>query len=129
VKEASDLVSSRLTLQSGDFFQDVLPKCDAYILMEIIHDWPDKESVAILEAVRQAAAAGATLFLIETIVPVSSEPDWSKMLDIHMLTLLGGKQRTLREYETLLKQAGFQFQREIDTGAGISVIEALAKEA
>jgi hypothetical protein len=128
VKEASDLVSSRLTLQSGDFFQDVLPKCDAYILMEIIHDWPDKESVAILKAVRQAAQAGATLFLIETIVPASSEPDWSKMLDIHMLTLLGGKQRTLREYETLLKQAGFQFQREIDTGAGISVIEALAKE-
>jgi O-methyltransferase domain len=128
VKEASDLASSRLTLQSGDFFQDALPKCDAYILMEIIHDWPDKESVAILKAVRQAAQAGATLFLIETIVPASPEPDWSKMLDIHMLTLLGGKQRTLREYETLLKQAGFQFQREIDTGAGISVIEALAKE-
>jgi hypothetical protein len=45
-----------------------------------------------------------------------------------MRTLIGGKQRTLREYQTLLKQAGFQFQREIDTGAGISVIEALAKE-
>jgi O-methyltransferase domain len=76
VKEASDLASSRLTLQSGDFFPDALPKCDAYILMEIIHDWPDKESVAILKAVRQAAPTGATLFLIEAIVRASSEPDW-----------------------------------------------------
>jgi hypothetical protein len=50
------------------------------------------------------------------------------MLDIHMLTLLGGKQRTLREYKTLLEGADFTFQREIDTGAGISVMEALAKE-
>jgi hypothetical protein len=128
VKEASGLASSRLTLQSGDFFQDELPRCDAYILMEIIHDWPDKEAVAILNAVRRAAAPGATLFLIEAIVPAGPEPNWSKMLDIHMLTLLGGKQRTLREYETLLNQARFQFQREIDTGAGISIIEATAKE-
>jgi O-methyltransferase domain len=128
VKQASGLASLRLTLQSGDFFRDVLPRCDAYLLMEIIHDWPDKEALAILKAVRQAAPAGATLLLIETIVPAGPEPDWSKMLDVHMLTLLGGKQRTLREYETLLEQAGFEFRREIDTGAGISIIEALAKQ-
>jgi hypothetical protein len=128
VKEASSLASSRLTLQPGDFFKDALPRCDAYILMEIIHDWPDKEAVAILQAVRRAAPAGATLFIIETIVPAGPEPDWSKMLDIHMLTLFGGKQRTLREYQTLLEQSRFVFQREIDTGAGIAVIEALPKE-
>jgi hypothetical protein len=126
VNDASDLASSRLTLQGGDFFKDTLPKCDAYILMEIIHDWPDREAVAILEAVRQAAPPGATLFLIETIVPEGPEPDWSKMLDIHMLTLLGGKQRTLKEYQALLRQADFEFKKEIDTGTGISIIEALA---
>lgn len=71
---------------------------------------------------------GATIFLIETIVPSGPEPDWSKMLDIHMLTLLGGKQRTLREYKTLLERSDFAFQREIDTGAGISIIEAVVKE-
>jgi O-methyltransferase domain len=119
VKEATDLASSRLTLQGGDFFKDTLPECDAYILMEIIHDWPDTEAVRILQAVRQAAPAGASLFLIETIVPEGPQPDWSKMLDIHMLTLLEGKQRTCREYELLLKQARFEFQREVDTGAGI----------
>ena len=128
VKEATHLASARLTLQAADFFKDPLPKCDAYILMEIIHDWPEKEAVAILQAIRQAAIPGAALFLIETIVPADPGPHWSKMLDIHMLTLLGGKQRTLREYQTLLEQSGFMFQREIDTGAGISIIEALAKE-
>ena len=126
VKEASAMASSRLTLQSGDFFKDALPRCDAYILMEIIHDWPDEEAVAILGAIRRAAVPRARLFLIETIVPADPGPDWSKMLDIHMLTLLGGKQRTLQEYGTLLEQSGFAFQREIDTRAGISIVEALA---
>jgi hypothetical protein len=126
VKEASSVASARLKLQGGDFFKDTLPRCDAYILMEVIHDWPDKEAVAILQAIRQAAVPGATLFLIEAVVPPGAEPDWSKMLDIHMLTLLGGKQRTLKEYEALLRQADFEFKKEIDTGTGISIIEALA---
>jgi len=127
VEERSAMASSRLTLQPGDFFKDPLPRCDAYILMEIIHDWPDEEAVAILKALRRAAVPRAALFLIETIVPADPGPDWSKMLDIHMLTLLGGKQRTLREYEILLGRAGFAFQREIDTRAGISIVEAFAK--
>jgi hypothetical protein len=126
VNEAANLASSRLTLQAGDFFKDRLPKCDAYILMEVIHDWPDREAVTILQAVRQAATAEATLFLIETIVPEGPEADWSKMLDIHMLTLLGGKQRTLKEYEALLRQADFELKKGIETGTGISIIEALA---
>ena len=60
-------------------------------------------------------------------MPNDPGPDWSKMLDIHMLTLLGGKQRTLSEYERMLEQSGFSFQREIDTGTGISILEAIAK--
>lgn len=55
MKEASVLASPRLTLQAGDFFKDALPRCDAYILMEIIHDWPDEEAATILQAVRRAA--------------------------------------------------------------------------
>jgi hypothetical protein len=127
VNEASDLASSRLTLQGGDFFKDPLPRCGAYMLMEIIHDWPDHEAVAILKAVRQVALPGAVLFLIEAIVPEGPEPDWSKMLDIHMLTLLGGKQRTLKEYKALLAQSDFELKEAIDTGTGISIIEAPAR--
>ncbi len=124
IQEAAGVASERLTLQAGDFFRDALPSCDLYLLMEIIHDWGDEESVAILQAIRRAASPNAKLLVIETIVPDDPGPDWSLMLDIHMLTLLGGRQRTQQEYDALLAQSGFRFQRAIDTGAGISIVEA-----
>ncbi len=126
IQEVTGIASERLALQAGDFFRDALPSCDAYLLMEIIHDWGDDESAAILRAVRQAAAPGATVLVIEAIVPDDPGPDWSKMLDIHMLTLLGGRQRTQQEYEALLARSGFRFRREIDTGAGVSILDAEA---
>ena len=92
--------------------------------MEVIHDWSDAESVSILKAIRRAAPPHAKVLLIEEMVPDDTGPAWSKMLDIHMLTLIGGKQRTRREYEALFNAAGFSFNREIDTGAGISILEA-----
>ena len=120
------MASERLTLQSGDFFRGDLPSCDAYLLMEIIHDWADEEAAAILKAIRRAAPAHAKLLVIETIVPDNPGPDWSKVLDMIMLTLFGSLQRTQQEYEELLAQAGFVLEREIDTGAGISILEARA---
>lgn len=125
VAEAGGIASERLTLQAGDFFRDNLPACDGYLLMEVIHDWADSESVAILQAIRRTALPNATLLLIEAIIPDHPGPAWTKMLDIHMLALLGGKQRTRLEYEALLNQAGFTLQREIDTHAGISILEAV----
>lgn len=115
--------SDRLRLQGGDFFQDDLPSCDAYLVMEVIHDWGDAESVAILRAIRKAAPPDARVLVIEAIVPASPGPHWSKTLDIHMLTLLGGRQRTRREYEDLFRRAGLLLEREIDTGADISILE------
>ena len=126
IEEVAGVASERLTLQGGDFFRDDLPSCDAYVLMEIIHDWGDEESVAILRAIRRAAPAHAKLLVIETIVPDEPGPDWSKMLDIVMLTLLGGRQRTQQEYTELLAQSGFVLLREIDTRAGIAILEAEA---
>ena len=126
VGDASGAVSPRLARQAGDFFKDALPVCDAYLLMEVIHDWGDAESVDILKAIRRAAPSGARLLLIEEMVPDDPGPAWSKMLDLHMLTLIGGKQRTRREYEALLRAAGFAFEREIETGGGISILEATA---
>jgi hypothetical protein len=125
VAEAAGLGSERLTFQAGDFFKDALPVCDAYLVMEVIHDWNDADSVAILKAIRRAAPPHAKLLLIEQIVPDDAGPHWSKMLDIHMLALLGGRQRTRSEYEALFAKAGFAFAREIVTRADISILEAL----
>jgi hypothetical protein len=126
VKESAGLASPRLILQGGDFFKDALPAADAYLLMEVIHDWGDDESVAILKAIRAAARPGAKLLLIEQIVPSDPGPHWTKLLDIHMMAFFAARQRTRSEYEALLRQAGFAFEREIDTGADISILEARA---
>jgi O-methyltransferase len=93
--------------------------------MEVIHDWNDQDAVRILKNVRRAAGGDARLLLIETIVPDSSGPDWSQMLDIHMLAFVGGKQRTIGEYRTLVGDAAFELVADVDTGAGISVLDAV----
>jgi hypothetical protein len=124
--ESAGLASARLALQPGDFFKDALPACDAYLLMEVIHDWGDSESVAILKAIRKAARPQARLLLIEQIVPSSDGPHWTKLLDIHMMAFFAARQRTLQEYEGLLRHGGFAFRREIETDGGISLLEATA---
>ena len=122
--QVQGLASERLTLVAGDFFTDSLPVCDAYVLMEVIHDWADAESKAILEAVRAAAPPHATLLLVEDIVPEAPGPNWARTLDIVMLAVTGGLQRTAREYSTLLAECGFRMERVIDTPTGISIVEA-----
>ena len=126
IESAEGIASQRLALQAGDFFRDALPECDAYLLMEVIHDWNDDESLAILKAVRRAAPSQATLLLIEQMVPEEPGPSWVKTLDIHMLTLLGGRQRTLHEYTVLLEGAGFAFRRAIEAGPDAVILEAVA---
>jgi hypothetical protein len=125
VEEAQVTASDRLRIVGGDFFQDPLPEADAYILMEVIHDWDDDDSRKILAAVRRAARAKAKLLLIEALLPNDPAPNWPTTLDLVMLTI-GGRQRTLREYSDLLRDSGFAMTRDVDTQSGISIIEAEA---
>lgn len=126
IAEAAKTPSARIALQAGDFFHDDLPVCDAYVAMDIIHDWDDDKALEILKSIRRAAPHGATLLLMETMISDAPGADWAKMLDIHMLVLLGGRQRTRAEHERLLKAAGFELQRETETWAGISILESIA---
>jgi hypothetical protein len=116
--------SSRIKLQGGDFFKDMLPVCDAYMIMQVIHDWSDGQALEILKAIRRSAPPHAKLLLIEAIVPDDAHPSWIKMLDIAMMTLLDGKERTRPEFESLLASAGFKLERVIDVGMGTSILEA-----
>lgn len=126
VAEAEGIASERLTLQAGDFFKDALPARDAYVVMEVIHAWDDTDALAILRAVRRAARAGATLLVVEQMIPEDGGPHWARTLDLHMLVLLGGRQRSRREYGALMEGAGFTLAREIDTGAGVTILEGFA---
>jgi hypothetical protein len=125
IEEARLIASDRLRLVGGDFFQDPLPEADAYVLMEVIHDWDDDASRQILTAVRRAARGNAKLLLVEALLPNDSSPNWPTTLDIVMLTI-GGRQRSLGEYSDLLRESGFAMTRAIDTQSGMSIIEATA---
>jgi hypothetical protein len=94
--------------------------------MEVIHDWADAEALTILQAVRRAAPLGARLLVIERMVSDEPGPDFAKVLDVAMLAVVGGRQRTRQEYASLLSRAGFALKREIDTGAEITILEAIA---
>ena len=125
VQEAAAQRSERLRLQPGDFFANVLPTADAYLLMEVIHDWNDEDSERILAAVHRAAPSHARLLVIEAIVSESPAEDFSKVLDIIMLAVTGGRERTPSEYNALLTRAGFRLERIIPTPSQYSIIEAV----
>jgi hypothetical protein len=95
-------------------------------MMEVIHDWNDVDSIRILSAVRRAAPAGAKLLIVELLIPEAVGPNGGALLDIAMMTLLGGKQRTSGEYAKLYAASGFRVDRVIATPSDASVIEGTA---
>lgn len=115
----------RLEVVAGDFFVDPLPAADVYVLMNIIHDWDDKAAIAILKAVATAGrGSGATVLLLEALLPDGPEQHWSKTLDIVMLALTGGRERTLGEYRGLLDSAELDLVTMVPTATPFSIIEA-----
>ena len=123
IEEVRGIASDRLELQAGDFFTDTLPECDAYMMMEVIHDWADDKALQILATVRRSAPRGSALLLIEQLMPPTPGPHWVKMLDLHMMALFAARQRSQAEYDKLAKQCGFRPVGTTETPAGISVLE------
>ncbi len=129
---ADEAIGGRLTLQGGDFFRDPLPRCDAYIVMEVLHDWTDEHSRQILRQIRDAAPDAAKLLVVETVLP--DESAWASgngehfgnHLDINMLVLTGGRERTSDELARLLAASGWRFSRVIATPSPYSIIEGVA---
>jgi hypothetical protein len=120
-------IEGRIELVPGDFFTAVPGGGDAYLLSRVIHDWDDDAARRILETCRSAMPAEGTLLLVEAVLPErAAEQPAAIRMDLHMLVLLPGRERTGPEFETLLTGAGFGQVRIIPTASplGISVIEA-----
>ena len=114
----------RIERVTGSFFERVPPGADVYILRSVLHDWADAEAVAILKTVRAAAKPEARVILVERIVPETSEYSYSKWLDLHMMVVVGGKERTETEYRELLGKARFELERIVPTPTGSGLIVA-----
>jgi hypothetical protein len=115
------MLAERCEVIGGDFFEAVPDGADAYILSRIIHDWNDADAVRILKNCRRAIKPGGRLLLLETVVTSTSDPA-RRLMDLLMLVLSGGRERTGSEFGALLREAGFNLSHVIPT-AGPSIIE------
>jgi hypothetical protein len=118
-------LASRCEFVGGDFFASVPSGGDAYILSTILHDWDDERCVAILRNCREAIGRGGKLLLVEMVIKDGNEPFFGKWLDLHMLVMHGGRDRTEAEYARLLRSAGFRLNRVIPTNFLRSILEAV----
>jgi hypothetical protein len=128
--KADEAIGNRLISQGGDFFRGPLPCCDAYMVMEVLHDWTDTQSQQILQQIRNAASDGAKLLVVETVLPNASASGkgehFGNHLDINMLVLTGGRERTPDEFTRLFAASGWRLSRVIPTPSPYSIVEAVA---
>jgi ubiquinone/menaquinone biosynthesis C-methylase UbiE len=119
----------RCDLVAGDFFKEVPAGGDAYILKWILHDWDDERSAAILRTCHRRMRPESKLFVIEAVLPERNEPFFHKFMDLNMLVMTGGCERTDGEYRALFDKAGFDVTRRVSTPAEMSVLEAVPRNA
>jgi len=119
-------VGNRMKVVAGSFFESVPKGGDAYIMQHIIHDWDDDKALTILKNVRRAleGVVDGKLLILDGVVAPNSGPDFKKMLDLEMMLMPGGRERTEAEFRELLGRAGFKLMRIVPTKSMVAVIEA-----
>ena len=118
-------VSDRCELLSGDFFVGIPGGADAYLLKNILHDWDDAASANILGACRAAVTPGSRLLVCEHVTGSPNTGAPGKLMDLNMLVMTGGRERSLAEFTSLLRQSRFRLLSVTPTSTPLSVIEAM----
>jgi hypothetical protein len=118
-------LSRRCSYLAGDFFTSVPQGADAYLLCGVIHDWDDSRAIEILRNCRRAMAGKGKVLIVDMVVPETDAMSFSKLLDLNMLAMTGGLERTKDEFRALLNAADYKLTRVIPTMAPQSVIEAM----
>ncbi len=118
-------VDDRVDIVAGDFFDSVPAGGDAYLLSNVIHDWDDERSLRILANCREALTGDGRVLLVEAVMPGPAEPSGTvTLMDLNMLVLCGGRQRTEAEFADLFARAGLRLTRIVPAGLH-SVVEAV----
>jgi hypothetical protein len=119
------LEGTRITAEAGSFFEDVTAGGDLYLLKFILHDWSDEQCAMILSNVRRSIRPDGRIAIFEMVLPDASvsHPGW--FMDLNMMAMTGGRERTLSEYDALLEAAGFRRALVTHTASPMTVIEAV----
>jgi len=116
-------VADRCQAIGGSFFESVPTGPDAYLMRHIIHDWDQEKSIKVLQNIGRAMGKDGRLLVVESVIPPGNEPSFAKLLDLVMMAIPGGEERTEDEYRQLYAAGGFQLTRIVLTKAEVSVIE------
>jgi len=111
-----------------DFFESIPSGSDTYIMSNILHDWSDEQCEVILRNCNKAMGKGAKLLILEMIISPGNQPSVAKLLDLEMLVITGGRERTEEEFRILLESSGFKISKVISTNDNVSIIEAVKQE-
>jgi hypothetical protein len=111
---------------AGDFFQEIPAGADAYYFQHIIHDWDDEKALTILKNTHRAlqGVPDGRIVVVDCVLPENSDPHFGKLLDLEMLLMPGGRERTEKDLRALFSQAGFELTKILPTNAAESVTEA-----
>jgi hypothetical protein len=113
----------RIELVAGDFFREV-PSGDLMILKQVLHNWDDERCLDILSNCRRAISARGRIAVIELVLGAPGPHDFASLMDMNMLVMVGGRERTLEEFTALLERAGFGDVRLARTSTPMSIIQA-----
>ncbi len=118
-------IGDRCEVIGGDFFESIPQDGDTYLLKDVLHNWEDDHAVAILKKCHAFMPHSAKLLVIERIIPPGNTPSPGKLIDISMLVMTGGRERTEPEYRALLQMAAFSVEDILPSDAGINIVVAM----
>jgi ubiquinone/menaquinone biosynthesis C-methylase UbiE len=112
---------------AGDVFETIPEGGDAYLLRHLLHDYDDDDCLTMLLNVRRAMKPAARVIVLEKTVPTDDTPGPGRWLDLHVMLLTGGRERTMPEYQALFSRAGLHLNRVLPTAQpAVEIIEAVA---
>ena len=116
-------IAGRVEAVPGDFFQAV-PEGDVYLLKQVLHDWNDEQCVALLQNCARAMRPGGKVVVVEMVVPEDGTPSLAQIMDLNMLVMLPGRERTEAEFSALFRAAGLSAANVMPTHSPFSLVEA-----
>jgi spermidine synthase len=118
----------RCEIVGGDFFESLPRGGDAYILKRILHDWSDQRCLEILRHCREAMDEKARILVVDAVLPAGDEPHPGKVMDIFLMALTDGRERTEQEFRELYESADLNLTKVIPTRSVLSIVEGRAHD-